>query len=1056
MLGLFLAVMMAVGWATAHADVSVVANFVAAPNGTAPQKGLILGSDGNFYGTTSRDGSGGAGTVFQITPTGTLKTLAAFDGGLKGGGPTISLFEGIAGDLYGATSYGGAFGQGTIFKVSPGGSLTTLASLNTTMGNSPNAVVQTADGSIFGETSSGGADYHGTLFKLTPGGTLVVLTSFYVSNPGSLILGIDGNVYGTTASTGTGGGTIFKVTPSGSFATLASFSMQVGRPIGNLTQAEDGTFYCAASGNYGPLGGGTVFKLAPSGTVTVIATFDGTIMAAPTGVTMGSDGNLYGTTPGSSGSPPFLNGSLFKLTVSGTGGVTTLVSYPHETGDPLGPFTLGNDGNFYGTTIGLASQTGTFSAVNAGTVFKLTPTGSATTIFSFTETNGVFPVGGLVQASDGNFYGTTSEGGTSNLGTVYRMTPSGTLTDLVSFNGTNGSQASAAMIQGLDGGLYGTTSSGGAANIGTVFRMTLNGTLMTLTSFNGTNGSSPLGPLIQTPDGTFYGTTSGGGVSSDGTVFKMTSSGDLTTMVSFSGADGADPWAALLLATDGNFYGTTVLGGSATYGGGGGTAFRLTPTGDLTTLVSFTRPNGYRPVVALTQGSDGDFYGTTSESTSSYGTLFRLSPSGTVTTLMSSGLGSYTRTGLVRDGDGNLYGTSVSGDTSGTGFVFKLTPSGSFINLGSIPPPAFADRFYVVSNLIMASDGCLYGTTSESGPAGTGIVFKVGNSSQTINFPPIPPQSWEEGSFNVAATASSGLPVSFAINSGPATISGTTVTLTGAGTVTITASQIGDSTHGLAAPVTRSFAVTAIAQTINFPLISTQPLSEGSFIVLANASSGLLVSLVINSGPATVSGNVVTLTGTGTVSIKAYQHGNSNYAAATSITQKFAVINATAQAITFPPIPSHTYGDAAFVAGGSASSGLPVKYQIVSGPAKVSGSTITVTGAGTVVITASQAGNSGFSAATPVTQSLTVAVEPQAITFPTIASQSLREGTFTVTATASSGLPVSFVINSGPATVSGSTVTLTGTGTVSIKAYQHGNANVAVAASLTQKFTVTP
>ncbi len=171
------------------------------------------------------------------------------------------------------------------------------------------------------------------------------------------------------------------------------------------------------------------------------------------------------------------------------------------------------------------------------------------------------PKAGLVQGSDGNFYGTTEYGGASGSGTVFQMTPAGVLTTLVLFNGTNGSHPSAALAQGSDGNFYGTTAYGGTnGNKGTVFQMTPAGALTTLVSFNGTNGSRPVAGLVQGSDGNFYGTTLLGGANNHGTVFKMTTGGVLTTLVSFNGANGLSPFAPLVQGSDGNFYGTTAGG----------------------------------------------------------------------------------------------------------------------------------------------------------------------------------------------------------------------------------------------------------------------------------------------------------------------------------------------------------------------------------------------------------------------------------------------------------------------------------------------------------------
>ncbi|HXM45490.1 MAG TPA: choice-of-anchor tandem repeat GloVer-containing protein [Bryobacteraceae bacterium] len=238
---------------------------------------------------------------------------------------------------------------------------------------------------------------------------------------------------------------------------------------------------------------------------------------------------------------------------------------------------------------------------------------------------------GLVQATNGDFYGTTVDGGANgDYGTVFRITPSGTLTTLYSFcsqtNCTDGTYPYAGLVQATNGDLYGTTSAGGAYGHGTVFKITQSGTVTTLHSFDGADGSDPFAGLIQATNGELYGTTLYGG-DAYGTVFEMTASGRLTTLHSFGYADGAYPYARLVQGTDGNFYGTTSWGGA---NGNYGTAYKIAPSGTLTTLYSFCSQSGCtdgeEPDAALVQATNGDFYGTTvSGGASNWGTVFNLS-----------------------------------------------------------------------------------------------------------------------------------------------------------------------------------------------------------------------------------------------------------------------------------------------------------------------------------------------------------------------------------------------------------------------------------------------
>jgi len=180
---------------------------------------------------------------------------------------------------------------------------------------------------------------------------------------------------------------------------------------------------------------------------------------------------------------------------------------------------------------------------------------------------GAYPVTALTQGLDGNLYGTTGYGGSrghcaypEGCGTVFKMTPRGTLTIVYSFcaqpNCTDGEYPNK-LVLATDGNFYGTTYQGGANSWGVVFRITPGGTLTTLHAFDVTDGSSPLAGLVQAANGAFYGTTLLGGVNSDGTVFKITATGALTTLHKFKGADGANPYTRLVQATDGNLYGKT-------------------------------------------------------------------------------------------------------------------------------------------------------------------------------------------------------------------------------------------------------------------------------------------------------------------------------------------------------------------------------------------------------------------------------------------------------------------------------------------------------------------
>jgi uncharacterized repeat protein (TIGR03803 family) len=370
--------------------------------------------------------------------------------------------------------------------------------------------------------------------------------------------------------------------------------------------------------------------------------------------------------------------------------------------------------------------------------------------------DGASPDAPLIQGADGNFYGTTYEGGGEGCGgrgcgTVFRMTPDGTVMILHAFaGGTDGIYPGAALIQTADGNFYGTTAVGGGIGFcgyggcGTAFQMTTDGIVTILHAFGGgTDGAFPAASaLIQATDGNFYGTTyEGGGAGCGsvgcGTAFRMTPDGTVTILHAFAGGiDGATPYAALIQATDGNFYGTTEHGGGVGCEafGGCGTVFQMTPDGAVTILHAFASgTDGVYPTRPLMQASDGNFYGTTEdgggvgcEAYGGCGTAFRMTPDGTVTILhaFAGGTdGAYPLGALLEATDGNFYGTTLTGGGAGCGSygcgtAFQMTPDGTVTVLHAF---SFGtDGADPVAGLIQATDGSFYGTTEYGGGAGCG------------------------------------------------------------------------------------------------------------------------------------------------------------------------------------------------------------------------------------------------------------------------------------------------------------------------------------------------
>jgi uncharacterized repeat protein (TIGR03803 family) len=336
-------------------------------------------------------------------------------------------------------------------------------------------------------------------------------------------------------------------------------------------------------------------------------------------------------------------------------------------------------------------------------------------------------------------------------------------------------------------------------------------------------------------------------------------------------------------------------------------------------------------------------------------------------------------------------------------------------------------------------------------------MLTVNKSSQTITFPALADKEIGGADFNLTASASSSLAVSYeSSNPSVATVTGSTITIVGAGTTNITASQVGNSSYNAAIPVTQTLTVNKSNQTIMFSALADKNVGDANFNLTATASSSLAVSYASsNTSVATVSGNTVTIVGAGTTIITATQAGNANYNAATPVSRTLTV-NKSNQTITFAPLADKNVGDANFNLTATASSSLAVSYASSNtSVATVSGNTVAIVGGGTTIITASQSGNASFNAATSVTQTLTVNKGSQTITFNTLADKIVGDAAFSLSATASSGLAITYSSgNTSVATVSGNTVTIVGTGTTIITASQSGNASFNPAPSATQTLTV--
>jgi uncharacterized repeat protein (TIGR03803 family) len=745
-------------------------------NGATPVAALVQDSNGNFYGATFAGSAYGAGTVFKLAADGTFTSLYCFTGSNDGANPNCGLLLASDGNLYGATQYGGVYGFGTVFRISLDGTLATLVQFDGYQGANPQgALIQGTDGNLYGMTENGGANDAGAIFRLTLRGPLQITqqpqsqlafagdtVTFSIATFGSLPVSYQwlkdgtnlvdgGNVSGsssrilTLTNISVAHAALYSVVVSNSYGAVTSavarleviFSPPyvISGPESQTVLVGSTVTFSVEAGGDGPL----AYQWQENGTNLM----DGGKLSGSTTPTL----TLASVTAANAGAYSVIVSNALDVVSSPSAALTVVPVNPPGTSltslhvfssgsNPFNPHAgviQGTDGNFYGTTL----NGGT---LGYGTAFKMLSSGGLVVLHSFTnEVDGATPLAGLTQASDGNFYGASFQGGSASFGTLFRMTSTGALTPLYSFGGgADGGNPLASLLQGTDGNLYGTASTGGTNGLGTVFSLTTNGVFTPLWSFHSSDGSQPVGSLVPGSDGKLYGITCAGGANDLGTVFSLTTNGVLSSFVSFDYALGAYPSNGLVQASDGAFYGTASQGGT---NGGWGTVFRVTADGTLTMLHSFNWLDGAYPTGGLLQGTDGNLYGTTSQGgIGGEGTVFQITPNGVLTTLVwfNGANGASPQSSLIQARNGSLYGTTEFGGSgytgapgSGDGLVFRLIlplflsqtltqalaivgqPYTASLANNAVSPPGDTLTFAKVSGpawLNIAPDGTLSGT----------------------------------------------------------------------------------------------------------------------------------------------------------------------------------------------------------------------------------------------------------------------------------------------------------------------------------------------------------
>lgn len=627
--------------------------------------------------------------------------------------------------------------------------------IGATSGANPSAeLIEGSDGALYGTTSTGGSTGQGTLFRINKDGSGYQVLRTFGLLPGdgtrpvaALIEGSDGLLYGTTDEGGPFGyGTVFRSDKAGAnFSLLKSFTGadDGANPEARLLQASDGLLYGTTSGG-GLKDSGTVFRLAADGSVfQTLASFAGTNGANPEGALLeASDGQLYGTT--SAGGNTNV-GTFFRLNKDGSAFTVLkhLVTIPTTYGTlsqtngtaPYGGLIEATNGSLFAlTSAGGTNTTGTLLSLNKdGTGYRVVYQFGA-----YATTNARTPAGELLQASDGRLYGTTLDGGASANGTVFRIDQSGSnYTVLARLSGIR--YPAAGLLEASDGALYGTTQFGGDFGAGAIFKLQKDGSGFTvLHSFApaGGDGQSAYATVARGNDGLLYGSTRLGGAQGAGAVFAVRFDGRAYRLLaSLAAPEGFSPLAALVQGTNGNLFGSTQFGAQA----GNGAIFALQTDGTgLAPLYAFpTSGSGQEPCAALIQGSDGGLYGTTMLGGSGgRGAAFRMNVDGSGYTVLHSFTTGTLTAGqnpmqpLLEGSDhklyGTLYSTAFSNGLSNNGAVFSLSRDGLSYSLLKAFVNPITDGASPMSPLLEASDGMLYGTTYGGGATNNaGTVYRL-------------------------------------------------------------------------------------------------------------------------------------------------------------------------------------------------------------------------------------------------------------------------------------------------------------------------------------------
>jgi|GEM_PF-845955 len=1061
-----------------------VYSFDGGANGNSPMAGLTLSSNGKLYGMTEQGGANNNGVLFEYDP-GTGAFAKDFDfGGPNGANPYGSLIQSTNGMLYGMTIYGGPNGYGAIFEYNPAsGTYTKVHEFDLTNGAYPFAsLIQGTNGKLYGMTEQGGANNYGVLFEFDPAtGTYTKDYDFDLingANPyGSLMQGTNGKLYGMTYNGGANhSGVLFEYDPvTGNFAKDFDFGGVNGQyPYGRLMQGTNGKLYGMTSSG-GANSSGVLFEYDP-GTNTFANDFNfgGTNGIYPYGcLTQDTNGKLYGVT---------LQG--------GANNIGVLFEYDPASSTFTKKFdfngTNGASPNFEELVVLVNQQPSTPVAIAATSVTQSVFTANWNTVSGATNyfiDVATDPCFSNILSNYNNISVSTNSFSVTSLSAsspyyYYRVRASNASGTSLSSNVITVSTLPNSL--GSGGELWGMTQYGGAG-YGVIFKYSpTSGTYTDEFHFDGgAYGNGPLGELTLAPNGKLYGTAEQAGANGVGVLFSIDPATSIYTKVyDFNVTDGAYPTGRVLtLASNGKLYGTTYQGGNSNLG----VLFEFDPVaGTYKKDYDFNGTNGGNPFNTLVQAPDGKLYGMTqSGGANSVGVLFQYDPATTTLTkkwdFNATGQSPYG--GLTVGGDGNLYGMTYAGGTSGLGVLFQFIPcSGEFLVVHNFGGP---DGAYGYANLTLATNGKLYGMTYGGG-LGYGVVFEYDPSTKTYT-----------NDYNFDATNGS-YPYGSLTQYSDGQLYGMTHDggANGLGVlfkfdpVAKTYSKISDFNNVNGAhPV--GGALTTVIQIPSVP-VATKATSIDATDFTANwntvsGASNYFIDVTTDPGftailssynNLSVTNNSLLVNGLTAGTTYYYQVRAANSAGSSPSSNSISTL-------TLPPAPvtisATSIGQFSFVANWSLSqSATDYILDVATDP----GFTLMVPGysaldlgnvttsynvnlnltVGTVYYYRVRAVNSsGVSSNSNVSSVQTLSMFPQTITFNSISPVTYGVPSFSLTATASSGLGVTYSSsNPAVATVIGNVVSVVGVGVTTITASQLGNLNYLPATNVIQILTVNP